>query len=130
MVQLAATTSNLYGVNCSFEHRGNIEMSDEAMTTHLYRVAQEAIRNSVHHGHARTIVISLERFNGGCELRIRDDGRGFAPEALEKGGMGMRIMEYRARMLGGHVTIGPHLDGGALVVCSFPLNEKPETRQH
>ncbi|MBN1810290.1 MAG: hypothetical protein JXA14_00485, partial [Anaerolineae bacterium] len=55
---------------------GRLALSDE-QTTALYRIAQEALTNSVKHASARTIKVSLQvRPDGSCRLCIEDDGVG------------------------------------------------------
>jgi signal transduction histidine kinase len=53
-------------------------------------------------------------------LRIRDDGAGFDKSQRRPGGMGLRIMEYRARELGGQLTISSAQGTGTCVECIVP----------
>ena len=80
-------------------------MDDNARAVHLYRIAQEALNNAIKHGHAKLIVIALEAMNGGLSLRISDDGTGFPAAGPRHDGMGLNIMRYRARMVGGTLDI-------------------------
>ena len=48
----------------------------------LYRIAQEALNNVAKHSAPRTATMSLETADGGVELIVADDGRGF--DAAEK----------------------------------------------
>lgn len=52
-------------------------------------------------------------------MRIADNGVGLPPDAAGRGGLGMRIMNYRAKMIGGtlHVDRGPQ--GGTIVTCNL-----------
>jgi nitrate/nitrite-specific signal transduction histidine kinase len=55
-------------------------------------------------------------------LRVDDNGRGFEqPAADSPGGLGLKIMRYRAQMLGGDLVLESGPDGGASVRCSCPL---------
>ena len=45
--------------------RGRVLIHDDAMATHLYHIAQEAVNNAIKHGHARNILIRLD-----CEQRM------------------------------------------------------------
>jgi two-component system CheB/CheR fusion protein len=87
----------------------------------LYRIAQEAITNAVRHGQAKRVDIEGRIFNRRFLLNIVDDGVGVDLARTDNGAMGIRIMQYRARHLGGSLTISPRRDGGTLVVCSCPI---------
>jgi signal transduction histidine kinase len=120
--ELAASTSKLTGVACSFVGSGrDLELSSSA-AIHLFRIAQEAVSNAVKHGHARTVIIALDTANGACSLRVSDDGAGFFLPAGEKKGMGLNTMRYRARIIGGELEIRPNTPSGATVICSFLLD--------
>jgi signal transduction histidine kinase len=85
----------------------------------LYRIAQEATTNAVKHAKPRRIEISLRCEHGNrLTLAVRDDGigRGAAAQS-KKGGLGLRIMAHRARVIGGELTIADAEDGGTVVTC-------------
>ena len=71
----------------------------------LYRIVQEALNNVGKHAEASLVSIELTRKNGVIRLRIRDDGRGFKPEARTGGGLGLLHMRERASMIGGTLSI-------------------------
>jgi signal transduction histidine kinase len=75
----------------------------------LFRIAQEALANVARHSGARRVELHLERQGGRVRLLIRDDGRGFAPDAVAPG-LGLRSMRERAEAL----------PGGELLVASVP----------
>lgn len=119
---LAMHASELYGVNVAFTHRVRTPRPLGAeLANHLYRIAQEALRNAVQHGRARTIRLHLSSLRGNVRLAITDDGIGMQPQALDAAGMGLKIMRYRARILGGQVRFEPGDDGGTRVICECPL---------
>jgi two-component system sensor histidine kinase UhpB len=78
----------------------------------VYRVAQEAITNTIRHAGAGRVSLSLARKGVGVELRISDDGCGLhgAPE-----GAGIRGMRERALLIGGDLTVGDGVLGGTNV---------------
>jgi signal transduction histidine kinase len=96
---------------------------DETAATHLYRIAQEAMANAAKHAGAHALRVSLSSSEHGLVLQIADDGRGI-PAAMqaEPTGMGLKLMEYRARMIGGEIGIAPGESGGTVVSCVFPLS--------
>jgi PAS domain S-box-containing protein len=94
---------------------------NEVTATHLYLIAQEAILNAVKHGRAQAIIVSLRVANQMIRLSIADDGGGLPKRHSTAAGMGIKIMEYRAGMIGGSVQIKNRKNGGARVVCIFPM---------
>ena len=92
------------------------------VATHLYRIAQEAITNAVKHGRAKSIVVNLNSSADRATLTITDDGAGFPAGASATGGLGLRIMKYRAEMIGASLRIGPADSKGTTVACSFRIN--------
>jgi signal transduction histidine kinase len=85
----------------------------------LYRIAQEAITNAVKHGRATRVVIGLSDAGDCFELKVVDDGRGFARTTASMAGMGMRIMKYRAAMLGATLQVRSAPGQGTTVTCAF-----------
>jgi len=82
----------------------------------LYRIAQEALNNALKHAEAESVVVRIAADNGRVVLEVRDDGRGFDPEAVDGvGGMGLASMDERARALGGALTIASTPGGGTTV---------------
>lgn len=128
--ELAASTSKLTGIACSFVGSGpDLELSGTA-AIHLFRIAQEAVSNAVKHAHTRTIVIALDTAYDSSSLRVSDDGVGFSPSANERGGMGLNTMRYRARMIGGELEIQPNAPSGTTIICSFPPHSDQHSSSH
>jgi len=119
---LAARTSEVFKVRCLFDSLGVVLIQDASVATHLYRLAQEAVANSLKHGKATQIKILLAANAEGGELIIQDNGNGFSDEAHVSPGLGLRIMRYRADMIGASLTIKIRPEGGARIACLFPLN--------
>ncbi len=118
---LAARMTSLFQIDCQFEAAASVQMDDNSAATHLYRIAQEAVSNSVKHGHAQHVRISLSADAGVITLVVSDDGCGITAPDPQQQGMGLRIMHYRAGMIGGHVSLTPHPSGGTCVTCTLPL---------
>jgi len=116
--QLAVQTSTLPRVSCTFECPRPVDVTDNFLATHIYRIAQEAVTNAIRHGHARQIEISLSDDGAELKLEVDDDGSGMKRGADEGQGMGLRLMRYRAGLIGGICTIGPAEAGGTRVVCA------------
>ena len=71
----------------------------------LYRIAQEALHNTVKHAQARSAEVSLAHADGRLALTIRDNGRGFATNSKFPGHLGLRSMRERAEALGGTFSV-------------------------
>jgi two-component system sensor histidine kinase UhpB len=78
-------------------------LGDDAQLV-VYRVAQEALSNVARHSGADRVDVTLRRRDGGVELTVADDGRGFAFDESE-GGLGLAGMRERALLIGGELTI-------------------------
>ncbi|MES2705785.1 MAG: ATP-binding protein [Verrucomicrobiota bacterium] len=93
------------------------------ISIHLYRIAQEAVANAAKHGRAGEIIISLTPVGRRMELSIEDNGKGLPPASAEGvGGMGLRVMHYRAGLIGGTLNVGPRAGGGVVVTCTVELS--------
>jgi PAS domain S-box-containing protein len=122
----AAEVEDLFRISCRLQMSQPVLIHDSNMSTHLYRIAQEAVNNAIKHGQAKNITISLSASNGQGTLRIENDGVPI-PEPLPDGsGMGMQIMHYRARMIGGSLKVRGGETRGIAISCIFPLS-KPLT---
>jgi signal transduction histidine kinase/ligand-binding sensor domain-containing protein len=84
----------------------------------LYRITQEALNNVVKHSKASLVTVGLQcqPDNGGVELCISDDGRGFDPTRIPSGHLGVGIMHERARAIGATLEIESELGAGTRVV--------------
>jgi PAS domain S-box-containing protein len=119
--ELAANTEKMFGITCRLVSHGEMKISDLAAATHLYRIAQEAVSNAFKHGKASKVTIGLDFEPKRISLSVKDNGVGFSREAAKNKGMGLRIMQYRAAMLGGTLTVEPNSNGGTSVVCLAPI---------
>lgn len=125
---LAMHAAEIYGVQvlCT-HHMGAARPLTAELANHLYRIAQEAVRNAVRHGHARTIRLHLHSARAKVRLTVTDDGTGMPPHADEAAGMGLKIMRYRARMLGGEVRFERATPSGTRIVCECPIEPGEES---
>ena len=114
---LACEAERLFGVSCEFAPDRTVLVHDNAVATHLFRIAQEAVTNAGRHSKGRHVSIGLTRSNGTVQMMIRDDGVGPPVELDESQGWGIRIMSYRARMIGGSLLIERSAEGGTAVRC-------------
>ena len=118
--RLAEDVEDLYGVTCRCEIGRNVAIRDRAKSTQLFRIAQEAVNNAVRHSGCGRIVVELRGGGKKRILTVSDDGKGLARAAGRSDGMGLRIMEHRARMIGGSLRVASGKASGTVVVCTLP----------
>jgi NarL family two-component system sensor histidine kinase LiaS len=91
----------------------------------LFRVAQEALSNVARHSGAGRVTVSLQRPENNVRLQVRDDGRGFTPQAVN-GGYGLETMRQRMAVLGGALQVHSAPGSGTVITAVVPLpEEKP-----
>ncbi len=94
---------------------------DEETEIGVYRIAQEALANAVRHGRATSVQISLAVTGGTLTLEVRDDGRGFVPDAPRGDALGLVGMEERALALGGLLELRSEPGQGTAVRLRCPI---------
>ena len=117
--ELAANVQALCHISCTVTGEQALHIADHAVATHLYRIVQEAANNAVQHGRAQHIAITLAVLPGGLTLTVHDDGMGFPAVGTVRHGMGLRIMQHRARMIGATLTVQRAAQGGTCVICTL-----------
>jgi signal transduction histidine kinase len=122
--ELAARKSKRFNVSCQFESHQAVPLNDVSVATQLYRIAQEAVINAARHGNAKNIKIRLDYMDDKIVLTITDDGVGLPEDALSRDGMGLRIMAYRADMIGAtfHIERLSTLSGTRVTCTLVPKN--------
>ncbi len=90
-----------------------------AVEVAVYRIAAEALHNTVRHAGATRSAVRLEPGEGAIVLTVSDDGRGLPEDYLA--GVGHLSMQERAAELGGRVVIDGPASGGARVTAVLPL---------
>ena len=120
---LTANAAKLFCLACSFECPRPVLVENPTMATHLYRIAQEATGNAIKHAQAKSIVVSLKQSDGELTLTIKDHGRGFSRASIAIEGMGLRIMEYRADMIGAMIRVDSTVGKGTTVACRLKVGQ-------
>jgi signal transduction histidine kinase len=106
-------------IRCEFIRENNVEILDNNVATHLYRVAQEAVNNALKHADASVITITLGQTDGTVILKIADDGRGFSKVKQAGSGIGLEIMHHRATIIGAVLETQSHPAKGVIVTCTL-----------
>ena len=90
-----------------------------------YRVAQEALGNVIKHAQARSANVTLVERDGTLDLRVTDDGTGFAPSQRHEG-FGLLGMAERVELAGGTLEFDSREGRGTTVHATFPVSRRPE----
>jgi PAS domain S-box-containing protein len=89
----------------------------------LFRVLQEALRNSVKHSGAQQVDVGLWGTSDEIHLSVRDRGVGFDTQAAKEGrGLGLVSMEERLKLLKGSISIESQPNRGTRIHARLPLS--------
>jgi PAS domain S-box-containing protein len=116
--ELASNAERLFGVPCQFECAERILVPDGVVATNLFLIAQEAVHNAVKHAAASRLWIRFARADGQLVLGVGDDGVGLPEVPVQGKGMGLRLMHYRANLIGASLTVRRGSGGGTEVICT------------
>ncbi|MDD9302126.1 MAG: cache domain-containing protein [Desulfobacter sp.] len=122
---LVTNTRVIHDVDCRLQKEKGLKVQNHMVTLNLYHIAGEAVRNAIRHGRADKIIISMALKDNQFEFGIQDNGNGIDPDPESKG-MGLRIMNYRAKIVGASLVISRDRGKGTLVKLTMPaaaLNE-------
>ena len=117
--ELAAHTEQTHGLTCFWNGRPPVLLADPAVALEVYRIAEEAVAAAVSESRARRIWMSLREAGAEITLTVRDNGAG-RPEELPADDLGLRLMRYRARKIGGRIELRPRMKSGSVLTCRFP----------
>ena len=109
------------GVEIEFDNRAGRLVLSAAQEAQVFHIVQEALANIEKHAGARHVRLAVELRGAELEVVVEDDGAGFAAGDGAPGHHGMKIMDERARRLGGTLVLGEREGGGARVCLRFPL---------
>jgi PAS domain S-box-containing protein len=125
LCSLAIEIEDRFGTPCLFRGAESVQCHPEAMK-HLYFIAQEAATNAARHARATQIALGLHATGEQVALTVQDDGAGIPDSAASAPGAGLRMMKYRAEVMGGNLIIESIPAGGTLVRCTLPRTAPPK----
>ena len=124
LVQETAQGSGL-AVSCACD-LGDQKLPEEIELA-LYRIAQEALTNTLRHASASEVRLELGLAEAGAQMLIEDDGVGFDPAHLPgrpgKRHLGLISMRERAEMLGGSLDVYTAPQKGTTIQVIIPVPE-------
>ncbi len=116
---LGTTVRATYGVPCTALCDSSARVGDHVVSVHLYRIAQEALTNAARHSGATAIQLRLVPNGPNVMLTVEDNGQGLPTDAPAGRGLGLRLMQYRARSIGATLTWRAREGGGTVVQCTY-----------
>ena len=121
--EMVQNVEEVFGISCQLKY-GEIQLpGDIGICTHLYYIIQETVHNAVKHGSAENILIEIFKDDDKIIIKIKDDGTGLVDKTTPAG-MGLRIMEYRAKMIGAAIDMNSTKGEGTKVKISFQDNSE------
>lgn len=124
LAELAHRTAEQTCVSVSAACPDWLELPDHTTATHMFRIAQEAVTNALRHGRPQQIHMTLLSDSHDLHLRIADDGIGIRHSSGQVAGLGLRIMKYRAGLIGGVLEVNPAERGGTVVTFTLPWGNR------
>ncbi len=94
---------------------------DDQCATAIFRIAQEALGNVALHAEASQVDIVLERRQGDVVLEVRDNGKGFDPDAARENSLGLLGIEQRVQRFGGTLAVLSAPGAGTVVTVRIPV---------
>ncbi|MCA9727711.1 MAG: PAS domain-containing protein [Candidatus Eisenbacteria bacterium] len=122
---LAHGAQGIANIECHCRVDDSARIQDSTLASQLYRIAQECLTNAIKHSRASTVTIALRCDQTAVTLEVVDDGIGMeVPVRPTDPGMGLSIMRYRARMIGGILSIRSQPGAGTVVSCIVPRDPR------
>ena len=118
--ELVANTRTVHRVTCALMFHETIPSGNDMVNSNIYHIAQEAVQNAIRHGGADHIIIEMACRKATFSLAVLDNGTGFATSGKYRG-MGLRIMNYRAKLMGASLDIESG-DTGTCVTLKLPIS--------
>jgi signal transduction histidine kinase len=128
--EFARQTQTRFPIELSLDLPRKLPQHSPEQIIQVYRIAQEAVSNAIRHGQATAIRLAVRTSSGGVHLQVEDNGKGLPAASARPEGIGMHVMQYRARMLGGTLhfrNVAPH---GAAALLEYPTARFHPRRNH
>lgn len=114
---LAENVREKFQIKCVLEGDESIRIQDSTVANQLYRIALEAVTNSVKHAAAKQIDIRLATHGPDLCLTIVDDGIGFPDKPPRSDGLGLHLMRHGAALSGATFEIRRNGKRGTITTC-------------
>jgi signal transduction histidine kinase len=121
---LAENVTERFRIDCIFDGDESVQIHNSTVATQLYRIAQEAVINSVKHSGARHINIRVAANGPELTLTIIDDGIGFPEKLPEPEGLGLRLMRHGAALAGATFDVRRNSLNGTIATCKLNISSE------
>ena len=118
--QLINNMTNSTNLATKIVIEGELKLTPD-LEVDLYRIAQEAITNTLRHAQATELTLNLASQTNLIELRIKDNGIGFEPNLVLKDSFGLMGMQERCDRHHGNLIINSDRNGGTQITVTIPL---------
>lgn len=126
---LVSSANGVSATLCTFDWDGSADVGDGNVKLQLFRIAQEAINNALKHAAADRIVVRLRTSGeGGVQMEISDNGRGFDATQHRATSLGIYSMQRRANSIDADLEIDSAEGGGTRVrvlLAPAPIEDSP-----
>ena len=122
ILRLGTSIERLYGIPCDYQETGSMPDISPNVKTHFFRIVQEAISNAAKHSKASRITTSVASSKDQLRAHIQDNGVGIDLNNVNGRGMGLRIMQHRANVIGASLKVRPGTTDGTTITCTLSLN--------
>jgi PAS domain S-box-containing protein len=126
--KLIATVRRTFSLTCRLQVSSPLPPMSQELVLQLYKIAQESITNAIKHGKAKRLWVSLLHKEGQLTLQIKNDGTPFPVDCEPTNRLGLKIMNYRARTLGGTLDMRANGESGSILTCCVPCVGNKITR--
>lgn len=114
------------GLLVRFERGARDAQLSQEQKTALFRIAQESLTNVAKHAQATEVVVTLGLVKGGIQLRVKDNGKGFALKQQhrsvdDKKRLGLLGIQERVRLVSGRCIVQSTPGRGTTVIAEIPL---------
>lgn len=114
-------------LDIEFVYEDDLDRLVPPLETAVFRVAQEALNNALHHSRSDSILVELTVRDNCVRVAVEDWGVGFEPNQVQETRFGLRGIRERARLLGGRAYVDSATGLGTCIAVEFPLlSELPE----
>lgn len=100
-------------LHCRCQIARSLRLNDN-LSVNLYRIAYEAVANTLKHAQATDVSIDLRRGGGEILLQVGDNGK---RAGRIRAGLGLHLMKYRANAIGGNLEVKSRRGEGTTVCC-------------
>lgn len=125
---LCVRIEKMFGISCVFHNFNTFEkIYNSQVKINMYYIVQEAVNNAVKHGKADEIIITFSSNEDNLYLSVEDNGSGFEYGKTVSNGMGLNLMRYRSRAIGGYLQISSSPGAGTYILLKFPRINNMQT---